>query len=305
MSLLIAVPLMAAGATVQRVGLVLRFNNDDTTVRTMWSESPSTVADVANPPNGDRSPMYRPQSDLLPLGPRRSVPPSNDIAGFHAEELLISAWTAILRDAGILEGNLRNVDLVLSKSPCHGPSGSSPLSLTLGGQLFPQGCAGKLAEFVKTKPRIIRWRVFFLSLAGSHATSYQQRGYGFRRLMNEEELELARAARAHVFQRDVLDPIQARTAQNWRDASMFAQQRGALIRDSPFLKKTHGKDIGPAFSASKKYGQLSHGVEREREERARELWEQARFSSVRQAQSGISVLETVFNIDCRRWLNDV
>lgn len=308
-----AVQAMAANANRNRVGLVVRFNEDDTTLRTVWSESPDAVADNANPPNLERRNMWRPINDSNPTGPRRLAPKSNDPTGYHAEELLMSAWDAILAGAN-LGGPLRTVELVLSKSPCHGPSGSSPLAFGAADPMLPQGCAGKLAAFIQSLNLVhvgVAWRIWFLTLAGSQTDSYARVGVGSPSThMTAEDRRLANASAAQVAYRDSRARLQQiRLGQLHREASDLHRQsmdvkKRLMSADRPQFGHL-GRSLGAHGKAMKKHNRSAGRIEDADRRQTATLMQDARYVSVRQAQAGIVKLEMIQNVDCRRWTGAV
>src|ERR1700754_1954474 len=89
-----AVTEMKRDANVDLVGLVMRFNNDDTTIRGLWSEGSNRPQHANNPEHTDRPVMYRYNNDNARDAGMHAVNKVNDIAGFHAEELFIVCWDA-------------------------------------------------------------------------------------------------------------------------------------------------------------------------------------------------------------------
>ncbi|MET3177366.1 UNVERIFIED_ORG: hypothetical protein ABIC43_000505 [Variovorax guangxiensis] len=286
-----AVDDMQAKAGPNTVGLVMRFNEDDSTLRDLWSEGSNAPKHKYNPHPADRPDMWR---NDLPNGGQRLANKVNDQRGYHAEEIFIACWPALLRGADLAEAQLRCVELVISKSPCHGRSGSSELRLGANPVYLPMGCSSKLSEFVQSKDRRIEWRVAFLSLNGSDATSYDPiGGPGFDRLMSAREREIADAADRQV-------RFQSVAAPRMRSHALHLNNRAAVFEMvAPGL---NGPARGTLMTMAREERQAARDLLARVNQRSIALATQARTSSVGVAQQGIAVLERLPNVDVRRWI---
>ncbi|PTL82648.1 hypothetical protein [Vitiosangium sp. GDMCC 1.1324] len=114
------------------VGLLMRWNEDDRYLWTIWSEAyhPGIVTSYSS------------------AGMRRDV-------GGHAEEILIKNWRGYEQEAGFRP---RIVDLILTKLPCFMTSNA----VTLGTRQLPVGCAGKLKVLIEEiQPGVLDWRLAY------------------------------------------------------------------------------------------------------------------------------------------------
>jgi hypothetical protein len=288
-----AVNEMKRNATADLVGLVMRFNNDDSTLRDLWSEGSNRPKHKYNPHPADRPVMYRYNNDNSLASGTRAVNKVNDIAGFHAEELFIVCWDALLRGASLREDQLRSVDIVLSKSPCHGGTASSMLRTADMPDFMPIGCSSKLHAFILAKDPRIEWRIAFLALAGSDAPNYDPiGGDGVDRLMNARDRQLADAARQQAQyrtqtapRRNVVSELERRFAQQARaDAQgLNGQARGLRIKEGGALDRT------------------ANTRDQQTRQQSNTLMRDARTTSIATAQAGITLLERLINVDVRRW----
>jgi len=300
-----AVADMSEKTNVALVGLVLRFNGDDDSIRTMWSEASNQKAHPDNPGAADRGLVWRLNKDEDPVAGERPTSPVADKAGYHAEELLIACWPVLLRGADLREEQVRAVDLILSKSPCYGAKGSSPLRVEPQSERLPAGCASKLASFVRAKSTQIEWRIAFLALAGSDAPSYTPIG-GERidRLMSERERELATHAQRQVESQAKL-PLEAVLNARRVLEALPQPLRPGLARvgkvpsidpaanENPQEKKARLDANKAIASYNKAVASLNTA--------ATSNLNAARLPSIRLAQEGIVVLDRLPNVDVRRW----
>lgn len=289
-----AVTNMAGQANQALVGLVIRFNEDDTTIRDLWSEGSNAGRHLRNPDQADRAWVRRNRNDAnLGLGTRWANKVA-DTAGYHAEELMIITWPALLRGAGLREDQVQSVDMVLSKSPCYGAAASSKLRLETQGREYGIGCANKLNEFIGTKRRDIQWRLAFLALAGSDAPDYAPvGGGGVDRLMSTRERELAAAAERQVAHRDVVAPAVMRQVGAMRGRAQTLQAVAPLFG---------GRERGALMTASGAINRQANQAATQVNQRTAQLFIAARTQSIGQAQHGITVLDQRVNVDVRRWV---
>jgi len=288
-----AVTDMSTKASVQLVGLVLRFNGDDRTIRDLWSEPSNTPKHKYNPHHADRLQVYRHNNDADAGRGERAANKIVDLAGYHAEELLIICWAALLRGSELDENQLRRVDLVLSKSPCCGRAASSMLRLEGNPKYLPIGCAAKLAAFITSKNMAIEWRIAFLALAGSDAPDYTPiGGPGVNRLMSARERELATAAGQQVTYRDTVAQPGLAQAAAWRTEAAQLQVQAQNLQ---------GQAKGNAMAGFKKLNQQANVLEQRTQQQTAAMFSTARTQSIGQAQQGIQLLDSLSNVDVRRW----
>lgn len=286
-----AVTDMQAKAGPNTVGLVMRFNEDDTTLRDLWSEGSNAPKHRDNPHPADRPDMWR---NDLPGGGQRLANKVNDQRGYHAEELFIACWPALLRGADLREAQLRCVELVISKSPCHGHSGSSELRLGGNPVYLPMGCSSKLATFVCGKDMRIEWRVAFLSLNGSDANSYEPiGGLGVDRLMSARERQIADAAAQQVRYQTINAPRALEFARLQTNMAILMRQRANQL---------NGDDRGLLMNQARAESMAAVNLRAGVQQRSTALLTQARTLSVGVAQQGIALLERLPNVDVRRWI---
>lgn len=173
-----AIRAMRAHAVNDKVGLVMRWNKRPDLIWTIYSEFLNQV-DVLNIPVDERAPFERCNGDAREesevFTPMDRPTPQ---VGCHAEEILIVNWThfelqvvasILARGEPAVDGlrterfRLREVDLVLSKSPCTGPGGSQPLRV--GVHTYGTGCSMKLWNFCgQPRFRDVQWRIFYCGL---------------------------------------------------------------------------------------------------------------------------------------------
>lgn len=301
MSLREAVAKMAAAATDQKVGLVIRWNRNDELIRTMWSEGSEEAANPANPPPDIRPLMFRYLDDDDRRGGIRATLKQADRAGYHAEELMIACWPWLLTQYDLTETEISTVELVLSKSPCSGGKGSSPLIVPDCDDkdiLYETSCAKKLTRFCGERSDI-RFKIYFLALAGAHAGKYALDtfwGPGVNRFMTAEERELdeARIALGRLGQQ------QGGFLKQAADEDTDFKKALARLQDprTPRSEKLGLKgQLGARQKASKEYKRQAANLGRPIEE----LRGPARSVSLATAQLGIALLQSLFNIDVMRW----
>jgi len=286
-----AVEDMQAKAGPNTVGLVMRFNEDDSTLRDLWSEGSNAPKHKYNPHAADRPEMWRCD---LPGGGSRRANKVGDVRGYHAEEIFIACWPALLRGADLQENQLHCVELALSKSPCYGNSGSSLLRLANAPRYMPVGCSSKLSEFVQSKGRQIEWRIAFLSLNGSDATSYVPiGGFSVDRLMSARERQIADAADRQV-------RFQSVAAPQMRGHALHLNNRAAVFE--MVAPRLNGPARGTLMSMAREEKQAARDLLAGVNQRSIALANQARTLSVGVAQQGIALLEGLPNVDVRRWI---
>lgn len=285
---------MKAQAGPTLVGLVMRFNEDDSTLRDLWSEGSNAPKHRYNPHVTDRPAMYRYVDDLNPGTGVRTAERVADLAGYHAEELFIACWPALMRGADLREDELRCVEIVLSKSPCHGPTASSKLRLGTTPDYLPIGCASKLASFITAKDMGIEWRIAFLSLAGSDATDYNPiGGTNVDRLMNARDKLQADTAAYQLRYKAVNVPRALEYARLQGNFSNAMRTKALTLQ---------GFEKGELMEQAKKESRQSARLIATVRQRTTELLNQARTISIGTAQQGITVLESLPNVDVRRWI---
>jgi hypothetical protein len=179
-----AIAAMRQHAVDDKVGLVMRWNKRDDMIWTLYSE----FKDKPDPKNirpEQRAIFKRLIGDGGGDNEQFRDAPSTALIGCHAEEILVVNWKHFeLQAVGIIlaqamgkwepapwarvplkteKFKLREVDLVLSKSPCHGPGGSQ--ALQVGVHQYGTGCAMKLVRFCGL-PQFsdVTWRIFYCAL---------------------------------------------------------------------------------------------------------------------------------------------
>jgi hypothetical protein len=180
-----AIRAMQQHAVGDKVGLVMRWNRRDDMIWTIYSEF-MNQPNPNNIPPSERRRFERVQGNYQEENETftPSQTPTAQI-GCHAEEILIVNWTWFELDAVQLilaralgqaepapwanvplqteRFRLQEVDLVLSKSPCHGPGGSQ--ALRVGVNTYGTGCAMKLWRFcAEQRFENVQWRIFYAAL---------------------------------------------------------------------------------------------------------------------------------------------
>lgn len=283
---------MREKANPKLVGLVMRFNEDDKTIRDLWSEGARTGKHEHNPPWTDRLQVYRHINDNNLVAGEYPANKVNAVAGYHAEELFIICWEALLRECQLQEDQIGKIDLVLSKSPCHGSSTSSAMKLRGITRYLPIGCASKLASFVTSKDQRIEWRIAFLALAGSDAENYAPIGTGASRLMSKRELQLAEAAHCKATTLDKLNKELEDLEKKNKTATSFLTDNANTLE---------GTARNNAYANAKKAKRQVTQKEKEVNDQTGTLSIPARTQSIMQAQQGIAILDRLPNVDVRRW----
>ncbi|MGY4494277.1 hypothetical protein [Pseudomonas sp. TE3610] len=140
------------------VGLLMRWDNNDSMFWTIWSESYS---------NAPVTPPYRRRPadrlEKLKNGQIRSCTPC--VLGGHAEEIMIRSWDGY-REEVEKQDDPFVVDLFLTDSPCL--DASNAYADDFG--LWPKGCAPKLAKFIKGCGDRIQWNISYLDYYGKFST---------------------------------------------------------------------------------------------------------------------------------------
>lgn len=322
MSLQKTVTAMAGSATDEKVGLVIRWSQDDAKIKTIWSEASGTGVGTGNPTIQDRPAMFRQEVD--DVNQWRATSPANDAAGYHAEELMIACWSRLLVQISLQQAGLSIVEMVLSKSCCYGEKGSSPLRLVNQqvGKTYGASCSQKLYTFISELPKKIKWHICYITIAGARAGRYDRIGYGGHRgLMTSEELELDMWRQLHVWYRDEIKPDMTSFADFWAHLSDLSEQQLKPLTEkmkgirliekekpgtiSPEIKRTLGRRIGALSKETSGYKNYSDKLKKEIKDKIKNFRKRGRLSSLYTAQRGIDLLQSLVNVDVSRWnLND-
>ena len=139
----------------EEVGLILRFDNDDSSIQTIWSEGYVDLPGV-DPSSLKRIPVVR--VDLTKHGYEDSK--NNPELGGHAEEIMIRRWDHMTREYGRTP---KLVDLVLTHSPCFDVSGV----MKINGSQWPAGCGPKLFRLVTERPEVAQWNIAYFRYYGT------------------------------------------------------------------------------------------------------------------------------------------
>ena len=127
--------IVEADKNAQEVGLLMRWNNNDNLMWTIWSESMN---------HDGKETRYG-------GGAARNI-------GGHAEEILIKNWLGYRREARILP---QIVDIILTQSPCLDRSQSFKINNTV----WPPGCAQKLLKLINDEEVAVKeWRIAYLNV---------------------------------------------------------------------------------------------------------------------------------------------
>ena len=178
-----AISAMQGHLGIDQVGLVMRWNKRPDLIWTIYSER-MNEPDALNIPPDKRQHIDRRNGDANE--DNEIFTPSSSVVyqiGCHAEEIMIANWTyfeletaALILAEGLARQDpssdgpvvtekfkLTEVDLVLSKSPCHGPGGSQPL--VCGVHVYGTGCAMKLYQFCSLdRFSAVQFRIFYCAL---------------------------------------------------------------------------------------------------------------------------------------------
>lgn len=139
------------------VGLLMRWNNNDNLIWTIWSESFSDEGGVASYNRKVVTRMEIKKGDLVPCRPTT--------LGGHAEEIMIRNWEGYQAEAEMTE-EPRTVDIFLTHSPCLDSSNI----FSDGSETWPKGCAPKLSKLIDMKGSSIEWRIAFWDYYGSFSS---------------------------------------------------------------------------------------------------------------------------------------
>jgi hypothetical protein len=303
-----AVAAMAGLARDDLVGLVVRFNGNDNHVATLWSEGSGSGCGAGNPDAAGRPNMFRLNDDNAPDKGMRSALKISDPAGYHSEELLIACWSGILGRFSLVESALTRVEMVLSKSPCFREAGSSPLIVSGTSDIrYGVGCSKKLYEFIRARSRAIHWNIYYIAVAGAQAGDYTFIGYsGHRGLMTSEELQLDMWRRLNVWYRDNMREDMLSFAEFYTQLATPGDEQMKAIQSKLREKSTSNK-----AELSKQLGVLKKQVDKDKrqaetirkdvEAKTRDFFANARLISLYNAQRGISMLQSLVNVDVVRW----
>jgi hypothetical protein len=304
-----AVAAMAESAKDDLVGLVVRFNSNDNHVATLWSEGSRSACGPGNPDAASRPTMFRLNDDNQPRKGIRSALAIGDQAGYHAEELLIACWSRILGEFFVAESDLTRVEMVLSKSPCFGERGSSPLIISLQDLYhirYGMGCSRKLYQFIRAKSRAIRWNIYYIALAGAKAGDYTWIGYsGHRGLMTREELDLDMWRRLRVWYRDNIREDMLSFADFYARLATAGEEEMTAIQGTLQTKPPNKAELGKQLGVIKKQVGKDKGqadtIRSKVEAKMKDFFDNARLQSLYNAQRGISLLQSLVNVDVARW----
>lgn len=274
-----AVQNMISQSTDIVIGLVVRWDEDDSLVWTFWSVGPSKSFPKSASPVFI-APFTRIRRDFLANNSGHEdhhLGLSFDL-GLHAEEVLLLSWENLLnvvrQSKGKPEYYPKRVDLVLSKSPCHGDSGSSPLTIRFSNGVLGfnhTGCAYKLRDFMKSQP-VKKWSLRYFDLAGSKSSS--------------SDTDRHLAGQNYWRTRSTINPLHQTDIQNWRN----------------FIPR---KQQGSKVPHRIQKGSADRVIEKRHQTRLNELefiHRGMRSMSVAQAQHGIAILEQLVNVDVERIL---
>lgn len=137
------------------VGLIFRWNNDDTTIETVWSEG---YADAPGKLGFNRQPITR-------LNQHYAADALQQELGGHAEEIMIRNWEMYKR---YMNKHPQIVDIILTHSPCFDRSN---MFRDAHGTHWPTGCANKLHKLVnEIDTRVNRWNIGYFAYFGGPAS---------------------------------------------------------------------------------------------------------------------------------------
>ncbi len=149
-----------------QVGLVMRWNEDDRYLWTVWDEAYGGNL-------GEAPPDRRPVTQLKPDSRKRK----NDVGmtgvkgtlvgnekqkgrGGHAEENLFRTWHGCRADAGAIDPNI--LEILITHVPCLNQS--SPYTDEYG--IWPSGCGPKLSKFIKNLYTVRECRIAYINHYG-------------------------------------------------------------------------------------------------------------------------------------------
>jgi hypothetical protein len=139
-------------------GLIMRWNNDDSTIETVWSEGYKTIENIGQVGSG-RASINRLENTY---DTSKSQP---DIGG-HAEEILIRTWDYYKKTLGIYP---TSVDIILTHSPCRDVSG---VFRDAKGTVWPCGCANKLYKLInEIETNVKIWNIGYFAYYGTAAST--------------------------------------------------------------------------------------------------------------------------------------
>ncbi|WNG56330.1 hypothetical protein F0U59_17335 [Archangium gephyra] len=152
------------------VGLIMRWDQNDQHIWTIWSEA------------------YHPGvfTSYTSRGMTREI-------GGHAEEILIKNWRGYEHEAGFRP---RIVDLILTKLPCF--TRSEPV--TLNARQLPRGCARKLKIFIEEiQTGVLDWRIAYFRELNPGPMSDSENGGTLSILSGVPKLSIYRFMDHHSF----------------------------------------------------------------------------------------------------------
>ncbi|MDT9678669.1 hypothetical protein F6R97_29695 [Pseudomonas sp. JV414] len=139
------------------VGLLMRWDNDDSMLWTIWSERFSDGPGIAG--------YNRRQVQRLEIKKGNLVACKPTVLGGHAEEIMIRSWDGYRKEVNKTD-DPRIVDIFLTHSPCL--DSSNIFSDEFG--TWPKGCAPKLSKFINGIGKNIEWRIAFWDYYGSFSS---------------------------------------------------------------------------------------------------------------------------------------
>jgi len=139
-------------------GLIMRWNNDDRTIETVWSEGYKNIENVTQVGSG-RAPIQRLENTY-------DESKSQPNFGGHAEEILIRTWDYYKKSLGIYP---ISVDIILTHSPCRDVSG---VFRDAKGTVWPCGCSNKLYKLInEIETNVKVWNIAYFAYYGTAAST--------------------------------------------------------------------------------------------------------------------------------------
>ena len=140
----------------KEVGMLIRFNRDDASIETFWSEN-CHFLDKESTQTGYLCPPVTQLASNNGSGGYK-INKRQPFMGGHCEEIAVRSWTAFAPT------NPDSVDIVLTSSPCL--SKSAPFEDS-NGQIWPSGCARKLIQLIQSQSKNTCWNIVYFTFYGS------------------------------------------------------------------------------------------------------------------------------------------
>lgn len=141
------------------VGLIFRWDNDDSKIETVWSEGYvfSSKLDVGVTPRENIVKLKKTEQSYVAKEHQPRL-------GGHAEEIMISQWAYFVSRYG----DPKVIDIILTHSPC---LDKSEIFLDSIGHMWPLGCTHKLYKLInQVASGVDEWNIGYMQYYGGDAS---------------------------------------------------------------------------------------------------------------------------------------